>query len=59
MSAAALPLLAAARPLMAATDDTVPPLDATRIRPSDFSDDDLDLPFALAHFARVANNVVT
>jgi hypothetical protein len=59
MSAAALPLLAAARPLMAATDDTVPQLDATKIRPSDFSDDDLDLPFALAHFARVANSVVT
>lgn len=59
MSAAALPMLAAARPLMAATDDTVPPLDATRIRPSDFADADLDLPFALAHFARIANSVVT
>ena len=59
MSAAAVPLLAAARPLMAATDETVPPLDTTKIRPSDFSDADLDLPFALAHFARVANSVVT
>jgi hypothetical protein len=58
LSAAAMPLLAAARTLMAAADDTVPPLDTTRIRPSDFADADLDLPFALAHFARVANSVV-
>jgi hypothetical protein len=59
MSAAALPLLAATRSLMAAANVTVPPLDATKIRPSDFADADLDLPFALAHFARVANSVVT
>ena len=59
ISAAALPLLAAARPLKAATDDTVPPLDTTKMRAADFADADLDLPFALAHFARVANSVVT
>lgn len=59
ISAAALPLLAAARQLIAATDDTVPTLDATKIHPSDFADADLDLPFALAHFARVANSVIT
>lgn len=58
LSAAAMPVLAVARPLMAATDDTVPPLDTTKIRPSDFADADLDLPFALAHFARVANSVL-
>ena len=36
----------------------VPALDAARIKPSDFSDADLDMPFALSHFARVANSVV-
>jgi hypothetical protein len=36
----------------------VPELDASRIRPSDFSDADLDMPFALSHFARLANSVV-
>jgi hypothetical protein len=59
ISVAALPLLASARQLVAATDDIVPPLDATKIHPSDFADADLDLPFALAHFARVANSIVT
>jgi hypothetical protein len=36
----------------------VPEIDAAKIRPSDFSDADLDMPFALSHFARVANSVV-
>lgn len=58
LSTAALPLIAAARPLMAAADAfVVPPLDASKIRPLDFADDDLDLPFALSHFARLANSV--
>jgi hypothetical protein len=59
LSAAAMQFMAVARPLMAATDDVVPPIDPKKIRPSDFADADLDLPFALAHFARVANSVVT
>src|SRR5580704_13174989 len=37
----------------------VPALDASRIKPSDFADDDLDLPFALSHFAEVANAIET
>jgi hypothetical protein len=36
----------------------VPELDAAKIKPSDFADAELDLPFALAHFARLANSVV-
>jgi hypothetical protein len=36
----------------------VPPLDTSMIKPSDFSDDDLDMPFALSHFAQLANSVV-
>ncbi len=50
MTAIAVPALAA--------PSTVPPLDASRIRPSDFADADLDLPFAVAHFAQVANSVL-
>ncbi len=36
----------------------VPPLDPSKIRPSDFSDADLDMPFALSHFAQLANSIV-
>lgn len=36
----------------------VPPVDWARLKPADFTDDDLDLPFYLAHFARLANSVV-
>jgi len=58
LGAAAMPLVAVARPLIAAADDVVPPIDAAKIKPSDFSDADLDLPFALVHFERVANSVL-
>ena len=37
---------------------SVPALDASRIKPSVFSDAELDLPYALAHFARFANSVL-
>jgi len=37
----------------------VPPLDAAKIKPSDFADADLDMPFALSHFAEVANAIET
>lgn len=57
LSAAATPLIAAARPLFAIANNEVPALDTSKIRPSDFTDADLDLPFALYHFARVANSV--
>jgi len=40
-----------------ADEAEVPALDASTIRPSDFADADLDLPFALSHFARLANSV--
>jgi len=58
INAAAMPLVAAARPLLAAAEDAVPPIDASKIRPSDFADADLDMPFALTHFARVANSII-
>ena len=36
----------------------VPPADFSRLKPSDFNDDELDLPYYLAHFHRLANSVV-
>lgn len=36
----------------------VPPADLARLKPSQFTDDELDLPFYLAHFHRLANAVV-
>lgn len=54
--AAALPLFAA--PFEVFADEApVPPIDPSRIHPSDFDDSDLDMPYALVHFARVANSI--
>jgi hypothetical protein len=36
---------------------TVAPADLSRLSPSDFRDDELDLPYYLAHFHRLANSV--
>src|SRR5688572_6887786 len=36
----------------------VPPADFSKLKPSDFRDDELDLPYYLAHFHRLANSVV-
>ena len=36
----------------------VPPADLSKLKPSDFGDDELDLPYYLAHFHRLANGVV-
>ena len=36
----------------------VPPADFSKLKPSDFADDELDLPYYLAHFHRLANSVV-
>src|ERR1700679_3568147 len=58
MSAAAASWVAPQDKTASSSDMTVPPLDATKIRPSDFADADLDMPFALVHFARVANSVL-
>ena len=49
-------------PNLFAADDAglyppVPPLDSSAIKPSDFADEDLDMPFALSHFAEVANAI--
>jgi hypothetical protein len=57
MSAVAMSLMAA-QDTMASSDEMVPPVDVTRIRPADFTDADLDMPFALVHFSRVANSVL-
>jgi hypothetical protein len=35
----------------------VPPSDLTTIKPSDFADEELDLPYYLAHFHRLANSI--
>jgi hypothetical protein len=62
LSAAAVPFVPL--PKLFAADDAgayppVPPLDASKIKPSDFADADLDMPFALSHFAQVANAIET
>jgi hypothetical protein len=49
----ALLLCAAAR----AQSASVPPADLSRISPSDFRDDELDLPYYLANFHLVANSI--
>jgi hypothetical protein len=36
----------------------VPPADFSKLKPSDFNDDELDLPYYLAQFHRLANSVV-
>lgn len=36
---------------------TVPSVDLSSLSPSDFADDELDLPYYLAHFSRIANSV--
>jgi len=36
----------------------VPPADFSRLNPADFADDELDLPYYLAHFHSLANSVI-
>ncbi|MGH9600656.1 MAG: hypothetical protein ACRD27_12390, partial [Terracidiphilus sp.] len=61
-SAAALPLAAAPATLLAAAtagaEPPVPPIDPAKIHPSEFDNADLDMPYALVHFARVANSIL-
>jgi hypothetical protein len=62
LAASALPFFSALRSFAVSQGlafPPVPPLDASRIKPSDFADDDLDMPFALSHFAQVANAIET
>ncbi|HZP04442.1 MAG TPA: hypothetical protein VFB43_06040 [Terracidiphilus sp.] len=61
-SAATVPFLSLPRFIAAADRATlapVPPLDASKIKPADFSDTDLDMAFALSHLAQVANAIET
>jgi len=36
-----------------------PPFDPSRLKPSDFSDADLDMPFNLTYLPRIANSIET
>ena len=38
--------------------DPVPKVDLARLRPADFQDNELDMPFYLAHFKELADSVV-
>ena len=62
VSAAAVPL-ASSFAIKAATDTAVfpevPPFDASKVKPSDFSDADLDMPYNIAYLSRIANSVET
>ena len=61
-AAAAVPL-ASSFSIKLAADATaipeVPPFDPKRVRPSDFSDADLDMPYNITYLARIANAVET
>jgi hypothetical protein len=50
-----LPLLTLGIPCRAQAP--VRPADLSKLSPSDFRDDELDLPYYLAHFSRIANSV--
>ena len=57
-----MPFLSVPKLIGAAETAAIPPvpaLDASKIEPSDFADADLDMPFALSHFAEVANSIET
>jgi hypothetical protein len=66
VSAAAVPLASSFAikssgdtPAAAAAVPQVPPFDPSRVRPSDFSDADLDMPYNIAYLSRIANAVET
>ena len=52
----AAPVLRSAEP--AAVWPEVPSVDFSRIKPADFTDHEVDVPYFLFHFARIANSVV-
>lgn len=57
--AATAPIMYAPRRMAGqASIEPVPELDAARIKASDFADGDLEMPFALSHFAELANSMV-
>ncbi len=47
----------AAAPASETSMPTVPKADLSTLKPSDFRDDELDVPFYLAHFHRLANSI--
>ena len=49
----------AAPPCLAAPVPQVPPFDSIKLRPSDFSDADLDMPYNLTYLPRIANAIET
>jgi hypothetical protein len=53
-----IPLFCLALSASAAGWDPVPAVDLARMSPADFRDNELDLPFYLAHFRRLAESVV-
>lgn len=57
MCAAALPFLAVPG-FVLGDEPPIPPIDPARIQASQFEDADLDMPFALVHFAEVANSIL-
>src|SRR5580692_828202 len=61
VTAAATQLLASSR-LFAQTGSTVPevpPFDPSKLKPADFSDADLDMPYNITYLARIANSIET
>ena len=61
VSAAAAQLLASSRQRAASGSAVpeVPPFDPSRLKPSDFSDADLDMPYNLTYLPRIANSITT
>jgi hypothetical protein len=61
VSGAAAQLLASShlRAVTGGAVPEVPPFDPSRLKPSDFSDADLDMPFNLTYLPRIANSIET
>jgi hypothetical protein len=62
VTAASVPL-ASSFAMKAAADDAsvpqVPPFDPSKVKPSDFSDADLDMPYNITYLPRIANSIET
>ncbi len=61
LSAAAAQILASSQLIAAAGDAVpeVPPFDPSKLKPSDFADADLDMPYNLTYLPRIANSIET
>jgi hypothetical protein len=51
-------LIAAAQTIPASSWSAVPPVDFSKLKPSDFQDDELNIPYYLSQFHRLANSLV-